>query len=122
MKKIIRTTLLFLGILLLACSCKSMGKTQFGSFTLMNYSDKTIEFIWIAPEGTFYQTAKEINIGYGEDYEVLNLEPGVYDIAVDFKGEYNSFNSKKDKSLVLKIERGMRKIWIVDTDGKIVID
>ena len=64
----------------------------------------------------------EQNIGYGEDYEVLNLEPGVYDIAVDFKGEYNSFNSKKDKSLVLKIERGMRKIWIVDTDGKIVID
>ena len=122
MKKIVRTTLLCLGILLLACSCKSMGKAQYGTFSLMNYSDKTIEFIWIAPEGNFYQTAKEINIGYGEDYEVQNLEPGVYDIAIDFKGEYNSFNSKKDKSLVLKIERGMRKIWIVDTDGKIVID
>ncbi|MBR6199506.1 MAG: hypothetical protein IKQ61_04470 [Spirochaetales bacterium] len=122
MKKIVKNTLLCLSVLLLACSCKSMGKVQYGSFSLMNYSDKTIEFIWIAPEGTFFQTAQEINIGYGEDYELLNLEPGVYDIAIDFKGEYNSFNSKKDKSLVLKIERGMRKIWIVDTDGKIVID
>ncbi len=122
MSKYIKYSFIFVLVLVTAVSCKSVSKTSFGSFDLVNYSDKVIEFIWIAPEGSFYQTAKEINIGYGDNYELNHLEPGVYDIAIDFKDEYNSFNSKKDKSKVLKIERGIRKVWVVNTDGTLDIN
>ncbi len=102
-------------------SCKQGFKgSDVGSFSLVNYSSKVIEFIWLAKEGEFYPTAKNVNIGYGEMFTVNGLDSGNYDIAIDFKNEYNSFNSKKDKSLCLSVERGIKKIWVVDSDGNIV--
>ncbi|OHD17999.1 MAG: hypothetical protein A2086_15690 [Spirochaetes bacterium GWD1_27_9] len=108
-------------LFLLAFSCKSVFKSSNeGSFSITNYSKKTIEFVWIAPEGEFYPTGKNLSIGYGESYEEITLSEGRYDIAIDFKDEFNSFNSKKDKNLCLVIEKGIKKIWIVDADGNIV--
>lgn len=116
-----RFYLLFIILLLLSVSCKSAFKSsEYGSFNLVNYSNKVIEFVWIAKEGEFYPTGKSINIAYGGIYELSSLEVGVYDIAVDFKDEYNSFNSKKDKTLCLTIEKGIKKIWVVDSSGNIV--
>jgi hypothetical protein len=98
-------------------SCSRSAFKDNGSFTLVNYSDKVIEFVWVTPEGEFYPTSKNISIKYGDSFDVKSLEPGTYDIAIDFKGEYNSFNSKKDKKLCLKIEKGINKIWVVTADG-----
>ena len=122
MKRYLRCVFIFVLVLNFVTSCKTANKSNDGSFAIVNYSNKVINFIWIAPEGTFYQTAKEINVGYGDDYEINHLEAGVYDIALDFEGEYNSFNSKKDKSKVLKIERGIRKVWVVNADGTMDIN
>ncbi|HOJ64026.1 MAG TPA: hypothetical protein PLE45_06355 [Spirochaetota bacterium] len=102
-------------------SCKVAGKLDnTGSFAIINYSDKVIEFVWIAPQGEFYPTARELNIKYGESYEITGLAAGIYDIAIDFKNEFNYFNSKLDKSLCLKIEKGIKKVWIVDSKGNIL--
>lgn len=107
-------------IILILFNCKSGFKnSDHGSFRIENYSEKIIEFIWIAPEGEFYQTVKSINIGKDQIYEVQGLEVGMFDIAIDFKDEYNSFNSKKDKSLCFKIEKGLTTAWSVDSSGKI---
>ena len=120
----LKRTLLLLFIIVVSLfifSCKSGYKfSQSGSFEIINYSEKIIEFIWIAPEGEFYPTSREVNVGYGQNFEMTNLEPGLYDIAIDFKGEYNSFNSKKNKSLLLNIEKGVKKIWVVNSSGEIV--
>lgn len=105
---------------LLFSDCKSIQKNQTcGNFIITNNSDKIIEFIWIAPEGEFYPTVQSISIAKEQSYEVKNLEPGVYDIAIDFKSEYNSFNSKKNKNLCLKIEKGLSTNWYIDNTGNI---
>lgn len=102
-------------------SCKIAGKNDnTGGFAIVNYSEKVIEFIWIAPKGEFYPTAKELNIKYGESYEINGLAPGYYDIAIDFKNEFNYFNSKLDDSYCLTIEKGIKKVWIVDVKGNII--
>ncbi len=116
-----RLVYLFVLFLLMFSSCKSGFKSSNeGSFSLINYSDKAVEFVWLAKSGEFYPTCKSLNISYGESYEVRGLEAGLYDIAIDFKNEYNSFNSKKDKSLCLLVEKGIRKIWVIDSGGNIV--
>lgn len=113
--------LLYLFLLLLVISCNSLIKnSNSGNFRIVNNSDKVIEYVWIAPEGSFYPVAKNVNIKKGEVYEIEGLKVGVYDIAIDFKNEYNRFNSKKDKNLCLKIEKGLTKVWIVDEDGNII--
>lgn len=118
MKKIILFLLL---TLILLFSCKVAGRLDnTGSFSIINYSDKVIEFVWIAPQGEFFPTAKELNIKYGESFEIAGLNAGIYDIAIDFKNEYNYFNSKLDNSLCLKIEKGIKKVWIVDSKGNII--
>jgi len=117
MKKIILFTVLTLFLF----SCSSILKdANSGSFRIVNNSDKVIEFVWLTPEGTFYPVAHSISVKKGEVYEVGALKAGTYDIAIDFKDEYNSFNSKKDKSLCLKVERGFTKVWVVDKDGNII--
>ena len=118
MKKII--LLFFILFLVLSCS-KNGFRSDEGNFTIVNYSDKVIEFVWVTPEGELYPTAKNLNILYGENFEIKDLEPGKYDIAIDFKNEYNSFNSKKNKNLCLDIEKGINKIWIVTPEGDIEI-
>ncbi len=118
MRKII---LFLVSIVIFVFSCKVSGKfDNSGSFSIINYSDKVIEFIWIAPKGEFYPTAKELSIRYGESYEISGLAAGVYDIAIDFKNEFNYFNSKLDSSLCLTIEKGIKKVWIVDAKGNIL--
>lgn len=116
-----RKLISFLFLLILLINCKSLIKgSSSGTFKIENYSDKVIEFLWITPEGNFYPVAKGINITNGQDYEVSGLDPGLYDIAIDFKGEYNSFNSKKDKRLCLVIEKGETTLWAVDSSGNIL--
>ncbi len=82
-------------------------------------SDKIVEFVWITPEGEFYPVVKSINIVKNQVFEVQGLEQGSYDVAIDFKGEYNSFNSKKDKDLCLNIEKGFTTVWTVEPSGYI---
>lgn len=102
-------------------SCSSILKdSNSGSFRIVNNSDKVIEFVWLTPEGTFYPVAHSISVKKGEIYEAEALKAGTYDIAIDFKDEYNSFNSKKDKSLCLKVEKGLTKVWVIDKDGSII--
>jgi hypothetical protein len=111
----------FIFVICIFISCKSFFKgSNSGSFRIINSSNKIIEFIWIAPEGEFYPTAKSINIGKNETYEVQGLDGGYYDIAIDFKNEYNSFNSKKNKELVLTIEKGLSTVWLVDPSGEVI--
>jgi hypothetical protein len=106
----------------LVFSCKNFVKSSdLGAFSLVNYSNKEIEFFWITPEGELFPTVKNINIGYGQSFELNGLESGIYDIAIDFKNEYNSLNSKKDKNLCLNIEKGIKKVWIINPSGKIEI-
>ena len=108
-------------ILFFTFNCKTYFKnSNTGNFSIINYSDKEIEFIWITPKGDFYPTVKSINIKKNDSFELQNLKSGFYDIAIDFKGEYNTFNSKKDKNLCLYIEKGFMTIWQVDTSGKII--
>lgn len=117
MKKII----IFILLLLILMSCKSLVKgPNTGGFKIENYSKKTIEFVWITSEGSFYPVAKSININFGQNYELDGLYPGIYDIAIDFKGEFNSFNSKKDKRLCLVIEKGETTAWSIDSTGNII--
>ena len=98
-----------------------MGRaSKTGSFSIINYSEKVIEFVWLTKKGEFYPTAKNLDIGYGGSYDIAGIEAGIYDIAIDFKGEYNSFNSKKDKDLCLTIESGIKKIWVVNSSGEII--
>lgn len=114
---------LYLLTVLLMFSCKSLVRSDVGSFTIENRSDKVLEFVWLAPEGSFYPTAKEISVGKGEIFDYYDgLKPGIYDVAIDFQNELNSFNSKKDKSLCLEIESGVNKRWIIETNGKIIIE
>jgi len=117
MKKI--STIVFIIIVLFNCKSFFKGSNN-GSFRLVNTSDKIIEFVWITPEGEFYPTAKSINIGKNDAFEVQGLDSGYYDIAIDFRGEYNSFNSKKDKNLVLNIEKGLVTVWVVNPSGDII--
>jgi hypothetical protein len=120
MKKIIPLALLFLVLLI---SCKDIFKSaNFGNFRIVNTSNKTIEFVWIAPEGEFFPTAESINIENNQVYETQGLEEGVYDIAIDFKGEFNSFNSKKNKTLCLYIDKGLTTVWYVDSSGNIITE
>ncbi len=116
MKRVLLLFLIFISLF----ACKSIFKGQTGSFRIVNYTDKVIEFVWVAPVGEFYPTVQSINIGKNDYYEVSNLESGYYDIAVDFKGEYNSFNSKKDKNKELYIEKGSTTVWYVDSSGNII--
>lgn len=117
MKKLI---LIFV-IALLITGCKSaIINSKSGNFRIENYSDKEIAFIWIAPEGDFFPTSQSINIGKEEAFELKGLPIGIYDIAIDFKDEYNSFNSKKDKSLCLKIEKDITTLWKVDETGNVI--
>jgi hypothetical protein len=112
--------LLLIVIINVIFGCKSAFKGQTGGFRIINYSDKVVEFIWIAPEGEFYPTVQSINVAKNDYYEVNNLDTGYYDIAIDFKGEYNSFNSKKDKNKLLYIEKGLTTVWYIDSSGNIV--
>lgn len=115
-----KKTIFIILVLFLLLSCKSLFKgSETGDFLILNYSDKTIEFIWIAPEGEFFPTVKSVNVNNNDQYEFKDLEVGIYDIAIDFKDEYNSFNSKKDKSLCLKVKKGETSIWTVEPTGKI---
>lgn len=118
MKKI---TTIFIVFLLLV-SCKGVGSLNTGSLILKNNSSKVVQFVWLAPAGEFYPTAEEISVGNGGIFETRGLKAGVYDIAIDFKDEYNSFNSKKNGSLRLNIEEGVTKIWIIDEDGRIITE
>ena len=103
-------------------SCKDIFKSaNYGNFRLLNESNKVIEFVWITPEGEFYPTAESINIGKNQVYETQGLEIGIYDIAIDFKGEFNSFNSKKDKNLCLYIDKGLTTVWYVNSSGTIIM-
>ena len=116
MKKIV----LFVILLFIVFSCKSSFKGfNTGNFTLVNNSNKVVEFVYIAPEGEFYGTSKNVNIEKGQSYEENGLEAKIYDIAIDFKDEFNTFNSKKDKSLCLSIEKGITKTWVIDESGNI---
>jgi len=113
--------IVFFVAMFLIFSCKDIGRSsKVGSFSIVNYSEKTIEFVWLAKKGEFYPTVKNLNIGYGKSYDIAGIEAGIYDIAVDFQGEYNSFNSKKDKDLCLVIESGIKKVWVVDSSGEII--
>jgi len=113
----------FIGVIFLVFSCKGIGhSSKNGSFSIINYSEKTIEFVWLAKKGELYPTAKNLDIGYGKSYDIVGIEAGVYDIAIDFKGEYNSFNSKKDKDLCLIVESGIKKVWVINSSGEIVIN
>ncbi|MBN2545314.1 MAG: hypothetical protein JXB50_05905 [Spirochaetes bacterium] len=115
------TFFVFSFLILILFNCKSLIKeSNNGNFRIVNSSDKVIEFVWLAPEGIFYPVARSINITKGQVYEVEGLEAGLYDIAIDFQGEFNSFNSKKDKSLCLRIEKGITKVWIIDNSGSII--
>ncbi len=110
-----------IAFIFLICSCKDIGRpNSSGSFSVINYSDKTIEFIWLTKKGELYPTAKNLDIGYGKSFNIDGVEAGIYDIAIDFKGEYNSFNSKKDRNLCLTIESGIKKVWVVDASGDII--
>ncbi len=112
---------LFLAFILILISCKDIFRSaNYGNFRIINTSNKTIEFVWITPEGEFFPTAESIDIGINQVYETQGLETGFYDIAIDFKGEFNSFNSKKDKNLCLYIEKGLTTVWYIDSSGNIV--
>ena len=118
MKKIL---LLNFIVLILFVGCKDIIRNaNNGNFKLINKSDKVVEFVWIAPEGEFFPTAKNIDINHDKSYESEGLSAGKYDIAIDFKGEFNSFNSKKDKSLCLYIEKGLTTTWYIDQYGNII--
>jgi hypothetical protein len=111
--------ILFIIILLFVLSCSK--NYDGGSLTIVNYSDKQIEFLYLTPEGELFPTSKSINVGNGETYEIKGLPEGNYDIALDFKNEVNSsINSKKNKLLCLKIEKGVNRTWIINTDGNII--
>ena len=120
MKRCFPLILLFLFFFI---SCKDIFKSvNYGNFRIINTSNKTIEFVWITPEGEFYPTAESINIGKDQVFETEGLETGIYDIAIDFKGEFNSFNSKKDKDLCLYIDKGLTTVWHVNPLGKIITE
>ena len=120
MKKILPLILL---VLFLLIGCKDIFKSaNYGNFRIVNTSNKIIEFVWITPEGEFYPTAESINIGKDQVFETQGLEEGVYDIAIDFQGEFNSFNSKKDKNLCLYIDKGLTTVWYVNSSGQIITD
>ena len=113
--------LLIFIIFLLPFGCKDLTRNaNKGNFRLINKSEKIVEFVWIAPEGEFFPTAKNVDIGNDQVYESEGLMPGVYDIAIDFHDEFNSFNSKKDKYLCLYIEKGLTTVWYVDQHGDII--
>ncbi len=103
-------------------ACKSANVNESGTFILKNNSNKVVEYVWLTPEGDTYQVAKSLSIAKGQIYEVKGLKDAKYDIAIDFKDEYNSFNSKKNKSLCLDIDSGTVTIWLVDENGVIIRD
>ena len=109
-------------ILFFLSSCKAALSNSSGNFIIKNNSDKVIEYVWITEEGESWPTTRSINIAKNGIYEIKGLNPGLYDIAVDFKGEYEKGlnNSKFDKSKCLKIQKGITTIWIVDEEGNIV--
>jgi len=116
-----RILIVFILCFLSLLSCKNVLKAgDQGDFAIKNYSNKVVEFVWIVPEGDFYPTARNISVGYGQLFELNNLPSGKYDIAIDFKNEFNSFNSKKDKRLCLFIEKGVKKSWIINKSGDIL--
>lgn len=117
MKKII----LLLLVVFFLFSCKAIVKNaDAGSFVIENYSNRVIEYIWVVPEGELYSTSKSINIGYLETFEIDGLKEGLYDIAIDFKDEGNSFNSKKNKNLCINIKKGIKTIWKISEIGEII--
>ncbi len=117
MKKITIILILLITIF----SCKNVLRSgNTGSFELINLSDKEVEFIWIAPEGTLYPIANSLSILKGKSFKIEGLDFGDYDIAIDFKNEFNSFNSKKDKSKLLIIKRNMKTIWFIAESGEII--
>lgn len=118
MKKIV----LFIVLAMVLFSCKSFMMKDGGNFAIQNNSDKEVEYVWITPEGEFWPTTRSINLKNAELYEIKGLKPGVYDIAIDFKGEYEQefYNSKKDKSKCLVVEKGITQVWIIDQSGEIV--
>ena len=103
-------------------SCKSLSSNNYGDFILKNRSEKVIEFVWVTPEGERWPTVSSVDIGEEGMYELKSLKPGKYDIAIDFKNEYEQgkYNSKMDKSKCLTIEKGITKIWIVNEQGDII--
>lgn len=120
MNKLIFTILLVLTVF----SCKSIVNGNSGSFVIKNSSDKVIEFIWVTKEGDPWPVAESVNIAKGELYELKGLKAGLYDIAIDFKEEYErgSNNSKFDKSKCLRVTKGTATIWLVDENGNILRD
>jgi hypothetical protein len=113
--------ILLLTLLLTGTSCKSAFTRTAGSFSILNNSELPIEFIWIAPRGEFYPTAKSIFIPTGGTYEIQGINEGTYDIAIDFRDSLNSINSKKDPNLNLVISRGLTTYWRIEPDGRIII-
>jgi hypothetical protein len=112
---------LFIYLILSLSSCKTAFNKTSGSFSILNQSSLAIEFIWIAPKGEFYPTAKSIYIPRGEVYELQGLSAGTYDIAIDFEDALNSINSKKDPSLNLVVKTGLTTFWRVNPNGTITI-
>ncbi len=117
MKKITIFIVIVLGIV----SCKGVYTSNSGDFILKNNSENVIQFVWLAPVGEFYPTAKEVSIAKSGIYELKGLKAGVYDIAIDFFGQFNTFNSKKNPAYRLKVEAGVTSIWIIDEAGNVVV-
>ncbi len=117
MKRLMVICLIFITLV----SCKNLLKNDStGSFEIVNLSDKVIEFIWIAPENTFYPTANSVSIARGSSFKLEGIDSGRYDIAIDFKDEYNSFNSKKDKTKLLIIAKDIKTLWYISETGEVI--
>jgi len=117
-KRILTILILFF----LLTGCKFFYKNfNFGSFKLINYSDKVVEFIWLAPKGDSFPVAASLNVGKNQSYESEELDEGIYDIAIDYKGEYNSLNSKQNQKNFLFIEKGITTVWYITPDGSIIM-
>lgn len=107
-------------VFFLCISCKGVRlNDSLGDFTIKNNSDKIIQFIWITPEDDFFPVAQEIELTKDEEYRISGLKAGIYDVAIDFLNEPNSFNSKKDPSLKLVIREGTLTLWTVNENGQI---
>ena len=109
-------------ILFLLFSCKAVLSNNSGDFIIKNNSDKVIEYVWITEEGESWPTTRSVNITKEGLFEIKGLNPGLYDIAIDFKGEYEKGrnNSKFDKAKCLTIQKGITTIWIVNEQGNII--
>ena len=101
-------------------ACKTEDRAVLNGFILVNKSDSVVDYVWIAPEGELYPIATKIELKKDQVYQIRGLNPGLYDIAFEFSGVYNTMNSKKDKSLCLTVQKGHDTVWVIDTNGNII--